>query len=32
MSTQSDVVAGLGEAGARDQADVAGTKDCNFHA
>jgi len=26
------VVARLGEAGARHQADVAGTEDCNFHA
>ena len=32
MSTQTHVVAGLGEAGARDQADVARTKYCNFHA
>ena len=27
-----DVIAGLGKAGARDQADVARTENCNFHA
>jgi hypothetical protein len=27
-----DVVAGLGEAGARDEAHIAGSEDCNFHA
>ena len=27
-----DMIAGLGKAGARDQADVTRTEDCNFHA